>query len=73
MTTRTHIVARSIQCLEIKGKRQSGPYLDPATRHIECVTVNDYEDTDKLFDILMGPSVPPRREYMLIHGDEARV
>ena len=47
--------------------------LDPATRNIERMQVNDYEDTDKLFDILMGPSVPPRREYMLIHGDEARV
>ena len=35
--------------------------------------VNDIEDTDKLFDILMGPSVPPRREYILIHGEEARV
>ena len=47
--------------------------LNPATRHIEQITVDNIEEADKLFDILMGPSVPPRREYMLIHGEEAQV
>ena len=47
--------------------------LNPATRHIEQITVDNIEEADKLFDILMGPSVPPRRESMLIHGEEARV
>ena len=47
--------------------------LNPTTRHIEQITVDNIEEADKLFDILMGPSVPPRREYMLIHGEEARV
>lgn len=47
--------------------------LNPATRHIEQITVDNIEEADKLFDILMGPSVPPRREYMLEHGEEARV
>lgn len=47
--------------------------LEPETRNVAQITVNDIKKANELFDILMGPSVPPRREYMLIHGDEARV
>ena len=47
--------------------------LNPDTRHTEQITVANIKATNELFDILMGPSVPPRREYMLEHGEEARV
>ena len=68
-----YLVSRNKGLGESDGDELRYCILDPATRNIEQMQVNDIEDTDKLFDILMGPSVPPRREYILIHGEEARV
>lgn len=45
--------------------------LNPGTRNVAQITVSDIQATDKLFDILMGPNVPPRREYMIKHAEEA--
>ena len=45
--------------------------LDVVTRNIRQITVADVEETAKMFEILMGPSVPPRREYLLAHSEEA--
>lgn len=45
--------------------------LDPETRNVMQVVVENKEETDKLFDILMGTSVPPRREWLLKHSEEA--
>lgn len=45
--------------------------LDPETRNVMQVVVNDKKETDRLFDILMGTSVPPRREWLLHHSEEA--
>lgn len=47
--------------------------LNPGTRNVAQITVSDIQATDKLFDILMGPSVPPRREYMIKHAEEANI
>lgn len=47
--------------------------LDVATRNVAQVIVSDIKATDELFDILMGTSVPPRREYMLKHSEEANI
>lgn len=45
--------------------------LDPATRNIEQITVEDVKKADQLLEILMGTAVPPRREYILAHSEEA--
>lgn len=45
--------------------------LDVETRNLRQVTVADAEEAAKMFEILMGPSVPPRREYLLAHSEEA--
>ena len=45
--------------------------LDPETRNVAQVTVNDIEKTDNLFEILMGTHVPPRRDWLLAHSEEA--
>ena len=45
--------------------------LNPKTRNVEQIIVNNQEQTEELFDIFMGPSVPPRREYILKHSEEA--
>lgn len=45
--------------------------LNPATRNVVQITVEDITDTDLLFDILMGIKVDVRREYLLKHSEEA--
>lgn len=45
--------------------------LDPETRNVAQITVEDAKAADNLFEILMGTSVPPRREWLLAHSEEA--
>lgn len=45
--------------------------LDPETRYVEQITVADVKQADTLLEILMGTSVPPRKEYILQHSEEA--
>ena len=47
--------------------------LDPNTRNIQQLEVDDFNETDDLLEILMGTSVPPRREYLLKYGEEANI
>lgn len=45
--------------------------LNPDTRNIAKLVVNNKNETTKLIEILLGPSVPPRREFLLKHSEEA--
>ena len=45
--------------------------LDPETRNVAQITVEDAKAADTLFEILMGTAVPPRREWLLAHSEEA--
>lgn len=45
--------------------------LNPETRNVEQITVEDIQQTEDLFETLMGTLVPPRREYILQHSEEA--
>jgi DNA gyrase subunit B len=45
--------------------------LDPATRNIAQLIVEDEKKTAVLIETLLGPSVPPRRAYLLQHAEEA--
>ena len=47
--------------------------LNPKTRNVMQITVEDAAEADKLFDIFMGTSVPPRREYILEHSEEGEI
>ena len=47
--------------------------LNPETRNIAQITVNDCAEAARIFEILMGPSVPPRREYILKYSEEAKI
>ena len=47
--------------------------LNPETRNVAKLVVEDKIETAKLIEILMGPSVPPRRAYLLAHEEEANV
>lgn len=45
--------------------------LNPETRNIAQIIVEDKDKAAKLIDILLGTSVPPRREFLLAHEEEA--
>ena len=42
--------------------------MDPANRILQQVTVADAEDANKLFDILMGAEVEPRKHFIQTHA-----
>lgn len=46
--------------------------LDPATRNVSQIIVTDTDEAADLIECLLGPNVPPRRDYLLKHSEEAR-
>jgi len=44
--------------------------MDPATRTMLKVTVQNAEETDRMFEILMGEDVPDRRAFIELHAKE---
>lgn len=47
--------------------------LDEKTRNVVQITVENVKNADNLFEIFMGTSVPPRREYILKYSEEAEI
>ena len=45
--------------------------LNPETRNIAQLIVSDEKQASVLIETLLGPSVPPRRTYLLQHAEEA--
>lgn len=45
--------------------------LNPDTRNVFQLVVEDEKETANLIEVLLGPSVPPRREFLLAHEEEA--
>ena len=46
--------------------------MDPETRTLLQVTIEDATDADRVFDMLMGASVPPRRRFIQTHAKQVR-
>lgn len=42
--------------------------MDPTTRKMKQITVRDAEEADRLFDILMGDEVEPRKQFIQAHA-----
>jgi DNA gyrase subunit B len=43
--------------------------MNPATRQLKRVGLDDAADADKMFSILMGNQVQPRKEFIVKHAD----
>ena len=46
--------------------------MDPNTRTLLLVTVEDAAEADRTFDMLMGSAVPPRRRFITTHARDVR-
>ena len=44
--------------------------MDPATRLLKQIAVEDAREADKLFDILMGSEVMPRKHFIMSKGHQ---
>jgi len=47
--------------------------MNPASRILKQVSVNDAEDANKVFDMLMGSEVPPRKSFIQSHAKMANL
>lgn len=58
---------------EMDSDELSHTLLDPATRNVIQLQVNDIDETDVLFKKLYGKAVEPRVKFILEHSEEARI
>jgi DNA gyrase subunit B len=45
--------------------------MDPETRYLKQITIEDAAAADKMFSVLMGDAVEPRKEFIKDHAPEA--
>jgi DNA gyrase subunit B len=46
--------------------------MDPQARTLLQVTIEDAAEADRIFDMLMGSAVPPRRRFIQTHARSVR-
>lgn len=47
--------------------------MDPETRTLRQITIDSAAEADRIFSMLMGDDVPPRREFIESHAKYARI
>lgn len=47
--------------------------LNHKTRNVAQITVEDIDEANRLFEIFMGPSATPRKDWILQHSEEANI
>ncbi len=47
--------------------------MNPQTRVLKRISIEDTEEADRVFDMLMGTEVPPRRRFILSHAKAANL
>lgn len=45
--------------------------MNPETRSMKQITIEDAEEADKIFTMLMGEEVPPRKKFIISHAQTA--
>ncbi len=47
--------------------------MNPKTRKLKLITIEDAAEADKIFSILMGEKVEPRKQFIIAHAKEAEL
>ncbi|MFW5720475.1 MAG: DNA topoisomerase IV subunit B, partial [Candidatus Dojkabacteria bacterium] len=47
--------------------------MDPENRILRQVNIEDAEEADKVFQMLMGTEVPPRKRFIQTHAKQAEL
>ena len=70
-------VGSNVKIQRYKGLGEMNPKelwdttMNPKTRMLKRVTVDNAEEADRMFSVLMGSDVPPRKKYIQTHAKMA--
>jgi DNA gyrase subunit B len=58
---------------EMNAEQLWGTTMNPETRTLRQVTIDSAAEADRIFSMLMGDDVPPRREFIESHAKYAKI